>query len=105
MSNKQGYVGLDIDLSQGDGITQIAKIVLDAQLFGLINEKETCKGWPSGKIQELYDQVAKAWEPFGNLPSRLPQDLREKHGKLYQPAITTTKQSGWNPDQDLENDR
>jgi len=105
MSNSQTYVGLDIDLQQGGGITPIAKIVLDAQLFGLITDEETCKGWPAGKIQELYDKVAKAWEPFGNLPSRLPEDLREKHTKLYEPAIDTTKQSGWNPDQDLENDR
>ena len=105
MSNKQGYVGLEIDLSQGDGITPIAKIVLDARLFGLIEDSQTCKGWPAGKIQELYDQVAKAWEPFGNLPSQLPDDLRKKHEQLYQPAITTTKQSGWDPLRDLENDR
>ncbi len=105
MSNKDGYVGLDIDLAQGDGLTAIAKIVLDAQLFGLIDDDETCQNWPGGKIQELYDKVAKAWEPFGNLPSLLPPELREKHAKLYDPAILTAKNSGWNPDHDLKTDR
>ncbi len=105
MSNRKNYVGLDVDLAQGDGITPIAKVVLDAQLFGLIADNETCKGWPGGNIQELYDKVAKAWEPYGNLPSQLPCDLREKHTRLYGEAIISAKENGWDPDQDLENDR
>ena len=105
MTNNNGYVGLQEDLAQGDGLTAVAKIVLDARLFGLIDEAETCKNWPGGKIQELYDKVTKAWEPYGNLPSQLPAELREKHARLYDPAIVTAKQSGWDPVQDLENDR
>ncbi|HFC05575.1 MAG TPA: hypothetical protein ENJ55_07700 [Rhizobiales bacterium] len=105
MSKRQGYVGLETDLEQGDGITPIAKIVLDARLFGLIPDSENCKNWPGGKIQELYDRVARAWEPYGNLPSRLPEELREKHARLYDPAITAARQGGWDPDRDLENDR
>jgi len=105
MSNVKNYVGLDADLAQGDGLTTAAKIVLDARLFGFIEDHETCQNWPKGKIQELYDRVTKAWEPYGNLPSQLPPQLREKHGQLYDPAILTAKQSGWNPARDLENDR
>ena len=105
MSQKKNYVGLDFDLSQGDGITPIAKVVLDARLFGLIDESETCKDWPGGNIQELYDKVTKAWEPYGGLPSRLPEDLRTKHSQLYDPAIIKARQNGWDPDRDLENDR
>ncbi len=105
MSQADGYVGLDEDLAQGNGLTAIAKIVLDARLFGFIGDQETCKGWPGGKIQELYDLVAKAWEPYGNLPSQLPPDLRDKHSRLYDPAIVSAKQSGWDPVRDLENDR
>jgi len=105
MSKTNGYVGLKVDLAQGDGLTAIAKIVLDARLFGFIDDGETCKGWPGGKIQELYDRVAKAWEPYGNLPSQLPPELREKHARLYDPAIVSAKTGGWDPDRDLENDR
>ena len=105
MSKPRGYVGLDVDLVQGDGLTAVAKIVLDARLFGFIADDETCKDWPAGNIQELYDRVTKAWEPYGNLPSQLPPELREKHAKLYDPAILTAKESGWDPVRDLENDR
>ncbi len=105
MSNLNTYVGLDADLAQGDGLTTAAKIVLDARLFGIIADDETCQNWPGGKIQELYDQVTKAWEPFGNLPSQLPPELREKHSQLYDPAILVAKKSGWDPVRDLENDR
>ncbi len=105
MPQTKNYVGLELDLAQGDGITPIAKVVLDARLFGLIKDNESCKNWPAGNIQELYDKVTKAWEPYGSLPSKLPDDLRQKHAKLYDPAIIVTKQNGWNPDRDLENDR
>ncbi len=105
MANTKNYVGLDTDLAQGDGLTPIAKIVLDARLFGLIDDNETCKNWPGGKIQELYDKVTKAWEPYGNLPSQLPPELRDKHARLYNPAILTAKQSGWDPERDLKTDR
>ena len=105
MSRKDGYVGLDIDLEQGDGITPIAKIVLDARLFGLIPESETCANWPGGKIQDLYEQVNRAWEPYGSLPSRLPEDLAARHRAAYDAAIAAARKGGWDPDQDLENDR
>ncbi len=105
MADRGSYVGLDVDLATGEGVTPIAKIVLDAQLFSLIAEGETCMGWPGGKIQNLYDDVMKAWNPYGSLPSLLPADLREKHEKLYGSAIKQAKKNGWDPDQDLENDR
>ena len=95
------YVGLDRDLEEGNGVTTIAKIVLDARLFGLIGESETCAGWPGGKIQELYDRVNVAWDRYGHLPSRLPEELRSKHTALYEPAIEKARRHGWDPEKDL----
>lgn len=104
MAPKDGYVGLNTDLLQGEGITPIAKIVLDARLFGLIPQDQDCRGWQAGGIQDLYDKVTRAWEPYGSLPSRLPQELREKHARLYKQAIATANENGWDPDQDLRNE-
>ena len=105
MANRGSYVGLEADLNVGEGVTPIAKIVLDAQLFGLISDDETCKGWQAGDIQNLYDKVIKAWDPYGSLPSLLPPELAEKHARLYAPAIDNAKQGGWDPMLDLENER
>lgn len=105
MADRRLYVGLKEDLKVGEGVTPIAKIVLDAQLFGLISDDETCKGWPAGEIQNLYDDVIKAWDPYGSLPSLLPPELAEKHARLYAPAISNAKEGGWDPMQDLENER
>lgn len=105
MAAKDGYVGLTTDLSQGEGITPIAKIILDARLFGLIDEKQECTGWQAGGIQDLYDKVANAWEPYGSLPSRLPDDLREKHARLYEKAIAVASENGWDPDLELRDER
>ncbi len=105
MADRGLYVGLDEDLATGEGITPIAKIILDAKVFGLIKDDESCKNWAPGQIHNLYDSVIKAWDPFGSLPSLLPPELKQKHAALYGPAIERAKSSGWNPDQDLENER
>lgn len=104
MSGNKNYVGLTADLEAGVGITATAKIVLDAQLFGFIDETETCENWPVTKIQELYDRGARAWEPYGGLPSRLPEDLAKRHAALYQAATKHTKDAGWDPMKDLQNE-
>ena len=93
MDNK--YVGLNND---HHGITQLGRIVLDGRLFGFIPETEDCTGWDIGRMQILMDKVEKEWDKYSNLPSRLPPDLLKRHGELYDSAIKTARDKGWNPE-------
>ena len=98
--NEKTYPGLDEDLKLG--MTSMAKIILDARVFGLIPDDETCKGWTVGGILALYDKTTRAWEPFGSLPSRLPEDLARRHRQIFDAAIKTAKENGWDPERELE---
>ena len=89
------YPGLNNDRH---GLTQLGRIVLDGWLFGLIPETEDCTGWNGGRMQSLMDQVQTEWDKYANLPSRLPPDLRERHGLLYDRAIRTARAKGWDPE-------
>ena len=51
-------------------------------------------------MQNLYEEVYIAWEPFAHLPSRLPPELSAKHEKLYGQAITIAKRKGWSAELD-----
>jgi hypothetical protein len=90
----QTYVGIDRDTN--GGLTHMGRIVRDAWVFGILPETETCAGWDSARMQNLYEQVYAAWEPYAHLPSRLPDWLRERHSTLYARAITTARNEGWN---------
>jgi len=96
---KPVYAGLDQD---SHGITQLGRIVLDARVFGLIAADEECAGWDLGRMQLLANQVEVRWDAFGNLPSRLPDDLRARHAEIYGRAMADARQRGWNPE--LEED-
>jgi hypothetical protein len=96
MLRKTNYCGLDDDAF--GGMTQTGHIVRDAQVFGLIPEDQTCAGWSLGTIQDLYDKVSDAWAPYGHLASRLPDDLRERHRRIYDAAIARARQLGWKPE-------
>lgn len=91
------YCGLAQD---GHGITQLGRIVLDARLFGLIPETEDCAGWDLARMQILMHQAEARWDEYGNLPSRLPDDLRARHEAVYAQATTRARQHGWNPELD-----
>lgn len=80
------------------GITQLGRIVLDGWLFGFIPETEDCAGWELGRMQALMDRVAKEWDKYGSLPSRLPDDLRRRHAELYDRAMAEARDKGWNPE-------
>ncbi|MCP5279162.1 MAG: hypothetical protein H6935_12480 [Thiobacillus sp.] len=80
------------------GITQLGRIVLDGWLFGLIPETEDCTGWSVGRMQGLMEQVQDEWDKYSNLPSRLPDELRQRHADLYAKAIVTAKAKGWDPE-------
>ncbi len=99
MSTENSYVGFYQDKH---GITQLGRIVLDGWLFGMIPDTEDCAGWDLGRMQILMDKVEREWDKYGNLPSRLPPDLRERHIALYEKATVEARQKGWNPELDDE---
>jgi hypothetical protein len=99
MQNNRTYIGL-----HKDGMSPTANIILDAQMFGLLPETETCEGWNVGRMDLLYDQVVKAWGAYGHIVSSLPPELRERHTRLYEAAISAARQRGWDPGIDSDED-
>lgn len=99
-SAKKPYPGIHND--RFGGMTPTGTIIRDAWVFGILPEEETCDGWLIGGIETLYDKVAEAWGPYGHLVSRLPQELRERHQRIYTAAIVRARELGWNPELDDE---
>ncbi len=95
---QQCYVGLLKD--ENGGMTQSGKIIRDAWTFGLLDENETCEGWPLQRIEELWTKVNAEWEKYGFLVSNLPDELRERFMRIQNEAIKRAKQQGWNPELD-----
>ncbi len=91
-----GYVGIDCD--DDGGMTYLGRIVMDAWVFGLLPETETCTGWHASQMLALYEQVHAAWEPYAHLPSRLPEVLRQKHARIYVAALERARAAGWDPE-------
>ncbi len=89
------YVGLNQDRH---GITQLGRVVLDARLFGFIPETEDCAGWDLGQMQALMDRIDAEWDQYGNLPSRLPDDLRARHAEMYARTMEEARAKGWDPE-------
>ncbi|MDP1525085.1 MAG: hypothetical protein Q8M20_04705 [Rhodocyclaceae bacterium] len=89
------YPGLEND---SHGITQLGRIVLDARVFGLITDEENCAGWDLQRMQVISNQVEARWDEFGNLPSRLPDDLRARHTEIYARATERARARGWDPE-------
>ena len=90
----QLYVGVDKDTN--GGLTHLGRIVRDAWIFGILPETETCVGWDAARMQNLYEKVYAAWQPYAHIPSRLPEDLRKRHTELYDSAISMAREKGWN---------
>lgn len=95
--NNPIYSGFNED---AHGITMLGRIVLDAWLFGLIPREEDCAGWDLARMQTLMRQIETQWDQYGNLPSRLPEQLRQRHTELYAWATQRARQRGWNPELD-----
>jgi hypothetical protein len=93
MKKEMIYPGLDQD--HFGGMTPIGHIIRDAWVFRLLPETETCTHWTHDRLEQLYDQVAQAWQPFGHLASRLPDDLRARHERIYAEAIRRARELGW----------
>lgn len=82
------------------GMTPTANIIRDAWVFGIIPEEETCEGWTVQGIDDLYDKVSAAWQPYGHLASNLPDELRERHRRIYAEAVERARAAGWRPELD-----
>jgi hypothetical protein len=94
---KMVYSGFNEDKH---GITMLGRIVLDAWLFGLIPRSEDCAGWDLARMQNLMQQNEEQWDQYGNLPSRLPDELRQRHAELYAWATARARELGWDPELD-----
>ncbi len=90
------YDGIDKD--PHGAINPTGNIIRDAWVFEIIPETETCAGWSIQGIDHLYDKVSAAWEPYGNLVSNLPDELRKRHQRIYDEAISRARGLGWNPE-------
>lgn len=99
MTDPRTYVGIDDD--RNGGMTDTAKIIRDARVFGLIPETETGKGWRIEAMEALWEQVDAEWGKYGFLVNRLPDDLRDKFMAAQAGAIARARAAGWSGEQEL----
>ena len=90
------YAGIDKDPT--GAMNPTGKIIRDAWVFGLIPETETCAGWTGQGVDALYDKVTAEWEKYGYLVSGLPDDLRQRHQRIYDEAVKQARAKGWDPE-------
>ncbi len=95
MHETKRYDGIDKDPK--GAMNPTGNIIRDAWVFGIIPETETCAGWTVQAIDSPYDKISAAWEPYGHLASRLPEDLRQRHERIYREAMERAKSLGWDP--------
>ena len=93
---EQLYTGLSNDVN--GGMTHLGRIVKDGWLFGLLPETEDCAGCNTAQMGALYEKIYTEWGKYAHLPSRLPEELKERHTKIYLEAIASAKANGWNPE-------
>lgn len=93
-----------IDRVEHGAMDATGNIIRDAWVFGLIPEAETCQGWNVQAIQQLYDQVTSEWLKYGHLVSALPDELRERHQRIYSRAVEQARAAGWDPELDDDED-
>ena len=90
------YVGIIHD--NFGGMTLTRTIIKDAWLFDVIPETGTCQSWSRGQIEDLYEKVFKAWEPYGHMVNLLPANLQEKHKRIPDAVFKRARDAGWDPD-------
>lgn len=89
----QTYAGIDHE--ENHGMTLTGRLIRDAWVFGLLPESHTFAGKSAGDLHSLFEKVHQAWEPYGQLPSRLPPELAERHARIHDEAIQRAKAEGW----------
>ena len=96
------YVGIHNDIK--GGMTDTGKIIRDAWIFGIIPETETCEGWLSQAIEDLWQKTNNEWEKYGFSVSKLPEELKQRFMRIQAEAIKTAKEKGWNPELEIADD-
>ena len=94
------YCGIDKD-SYG-GMTTIGSFIKDAWVFGILPEDEKCENWTYGRLLIVHDKTKEEWDKYSCLVSNLPDELRQRHARIYGEALEAARKLGWNPDDDLE---
>ena len=93
------YPGLEHDINGiNGGMTVYGKIIRDAWVFGILPETQTCKDWDFSRIDGINQLVNDEWDKYGCMVSQLPDELRERHKRIYDEAIATARSKGWDPD-------
>lgn len=92
-SNKAPYVGIDKDTDAG--MTVAGRIIRDAWAFGIIPETETCAGWNTQGLQDLWNKTHDEWEKYGRQVNQLPEDIRERYLRIQREAFDRAKEAGW----------
>jgi hypothetical protein len=100
MSDARKYPGIHDDAF--GGMTDLGRIIREAWVFGLLPESEDCRGWDRPRFDELYSRVSAAWAPYGHLASRLPDELRARHERIFEEAVCRARELGWPPELDDE---
>jgi hypothetical protein len=93
------YCGIDNDTY--GGMTATGNIIKDAWVFGILPEEETCENWTYDRLQVVHDQTKKEWDKYSCLVSNLPDDLRQRHARIYNGAIAKARELGWDPNAHL----
>jgi hypothetical protein len=102
MGKPDKYVGINNDIH--GGMTTIGKIIRDAWVFDLIPETETCEDWSLAGIDALLQKVNGEWDKYGCLVSRLPDDLRQRHERIYGQALERAKTAGWQGEMETDDE-
>jgi hypothetical protein len=92
------YAGIDHE--DNHGMTLTGRIIRDAWVFNLLPMGETFAGKTAADMQRLFELVHQAWEPYGQLPSRLPPELAERHARLHAEAVARARAAGWSAELD-----
>jgi hypothetical protein len=93
LPQKMTYAGIEHE--NDHGMTMTGRIIRDAWVFGLVPEGDGMAGKTAGDLQNLFERVHQAWEPYGQLPSRLPPELAARHARIHAEAVARAKAAGW----------
>ena len=102
MQKQNNYVGINNDMN--GGLTNIGKIIIDAWVFGVIPETETCEGWTIGRMNTLMEQVNTEWDKYGLMVSQLPPELAERHKRIYDEIIKKANKAGWSGEAETDDE-
>lgn len=91
--SKTPYVGIDKDTD--GGMTVAGRIIRDAWAFGIIPENETCAGWKTQALEDLWTKTHEEWEKYGHQVNNLPDDIRERYMRIQKDAFQRARDAGW----------